>query len=131
MTVLLNRAYRGYIAGAVATFDKPTEDAIIAQGIGVTSTAVPTTGTQAPDIQMMGRAAIPIGAASVQINHPLCTEQSMIVANINQAAADSTLLRVERVLAGEGTFTIYGTANATAAVEINWLLINVVGSIRN
>lgn len=133
MTVALNRAYGGYIAGAIAVFDKPTEEALIAQGIAVNSTGVPSGGAQAPQTIMQGRATIPIGANSVAINHPLCTEQSVAFAAVNQAAVDATLLGIDRVLVADGVFTIYGTTGtvATAAVEVNWALFNVVGSIRN
>lgn len=131
MTVLLNRAYAGYLAGAVCTFDKPTEDDLIVQGIAVASAAVPTVGAQAPATIMQGRAAVAIAATSVVINHPLATEQSVALAVVAQAAADGTALRVERVVCGVGTITIHVTAGATAATVVNWVLFNVVGSFRN
>lgn len=130
MTVQLNRAYGGYAAGTVAVFDKPTETALIAQGIAVDSTAAPSSGTQAPQSILQGRGTIPIGAANLVVNHPLCTPQSVVVAVVSQAAADGTLLRVERVVPGDKTFTIYGTAAATAATVVSWFLSNVTGQAR-
>lgn len=131
MTVQLNRSYGGYPAGAIAVFDAPTEEALIAQGIAANSAAAPTTGTTTPATIMQGRAAAAIAAANVVVSHPLCTPQSVVLAVVAQAAADATALRVERVLPAAGQFTIYLTAGATAVTVLNWILFNVVGSERN
>ena len=131
MTVRLNRAYGGYAAGTIAVFDKPTEDSLVAQGLATVSALAPTTGATAPKAMKQGRGAIAIGASSLVVNHPECTSQSVVLANVSQAAADATLLRIERVVASDGFFTIYGTANATAVTVVSWILFNVVGSIRN
>ena len=55
----------------------------------------------------------------------------MMAQSINvvaQAAADGTLLRVERVVCAAGLFTIFGTANATATTFIDWAIVPVFPS---
>lgn len=123
MTVALTRSYAGYPSGQVAEFPASTEAALIAQGIATNSTANPTTGA-ATAIQMRGSCAIAAGASSVVITNPYVTASSSIFAYVAQAAADATLLRVERILPAAGSFTIYGTANATATTRIDWCVIN-------
>ena len=63
-----------------------------------------------------------VAASSVVITHPWVTANSIVMAVVSQAAADGTLLRVERVVPAAGSFTIYGTANATAATTIAWVI---------
>ena len=130
--ILLSRPYRGYAAGATAQFDAPTEEALVAQGFGTVSTGNPTPGAQTVGEGIrQGRAACAVGASSVVITHPECTAQSTINAYVAQAAADGTALRVERVVPAAGSFTVYLTANATAATQIAWELTNISGSRRN
>jgi hypothetical protein len=124
MTVTLSRPYQGIASGVTVTLPDSTETAIIAQGFGATAAATATsTGAQTVPA-MSGKAAIAAGASSVVITNPLVTAGSLVFAVVAQAAADGTLLRVERVLPAAGSFTIYGTANATATTLINWLVIN-------
>jgi len=59
----------------------------------------------------------------VVVTNNLVTAESKVFAVVSQAAADGTLLRVERVLCAAGSFTIYGTANATATTTIDWCLM--------
>ena len=122
MTVLLTRAYQGYVAGAIAAFDAATEAALIAQGLASNSAAVPTTGAATANA-LQGRAAIAAGSSSVVITNAYVNANSKIFAVVAQAAADGTLLRVERVVPAAGSFTIYGTANATATTAIDWSVI--------
>lgn len=124
MTVLLNRAYQGYLAGATATFPASTEASLIAQGLASAATTITTTTGAATTTAMRGTASIAIGASSVVITNANVTADSCVFAVINQAAADATLLRVERVAVSNGSFTIFGTANATAAVIVNWSVVN-------
>lgn len=131
MGVALNRPYMGYAAGSVAWFDAPTEAALIQQGYGVASSAASTSGAQSPQVQRSGRATIPAGVASVVVNHPECTPQSEINATLIGAAADGTLTAIMRVVPAAGSFTLYGNANATGAVEVSWKMTNIVGSDRN
>lgn len=121
--VSLNRAYGGYAAGVVASFPLSTELALIAQGIAVASVAAPTSGAVTAN-GVMGRSAVAIGAASVVITNPSVTIDSVIFAMVEQAAADATALRVERIVPAAGSFTIYVTAAATAATVVTWAVFN-------
>jgi hypothetical protein len=73
---------------------------------------------------MKGSCAIAAGASSVVITNPYVTASSFVMAVVAQTTADTTLLRVERVVPAAGSFTIYGTANATATTRIDWCVIN-------
>jgi hypothetical protein len=120
MTVLLNKAYGGAPAGAVVSFTSELEAALIAQGLASASTrASTTTGAQTQNA-LQGTAAIAAGASSVVVTNSLVDANSHVTAKVAQAAADGTLLRVERVLCAAGSFTIFGTANATATTLIDW-----------
>ena len=130
MTVLLSRAYQGYAAGAIVTLDAATEAALIAQGLAATSASTPTTGAATANA-LQGRAAIAAGASSVVITNGYVNANSKIFAVVAQAAADGTLLRVERVVPAAGSFTIYGTANATATTVIDWSVIMPSGTFPN
>lgn len=121
MTVLLNRAYAGYPAGQTVQLTSDVETALIAQGLASTAT-LPTTGAATANA-MAGRAAVAIGAASIVITNSLVDANSKVYAVVAQAAADGTLLRVERVLCAAGSFTIYGTAAATAITYIDWYVM--------
>ena len=130
MTVLLNRPYAGYAAGAVVELEASTEAALIAQGLAASSAAVPTTGAATANVNS-GTAAIGIGASSVVITNALVNASTKVWACVAQAAADATLLRVERVVAAAGSFTIYGTANATAVTVVDWCILNPSGLTPN
>lgn len=124
MAVLLNRAYGAYPSGAIVALPASTEAAIVAQGIGTVSVATPTTGAQSSN-EFSGRGAFAIGAGSLVVTNPFVTANSKIFAVINQAAADGTLLRVERIVPAAGSFTIFGTANATAVTVVDWAIISL------
>lgn len=120
--VLLGKSYGGYAAGSIAQFQTNVEAALIAAGMATTSAGPVTPG--AVTTQMVaGRVGIAAGASSVVVTNALVTTESKIFAVIAQAAADGTLLRIERILPANGSFTIFGTANATAAVAIDWMLL--------
>lgn len=70
-----------------------------------------------------GRAAIAAGASSVTITNSRVSASSMIVAHIDQASADGTLTSIQRITCGAGTMTIYGNANATAAVSVRFQVL--------
>lgn len=123
MTVLLSRAYGAYPSGAIVTLPASTEAALIAQGFATASVATLTTGAQSSN-EFAGRAAIAIAASSVVVTNPFVNASSKVWACINQAAADGTLLRVERVVPAAGSFTIFGTANATAITIVDWAIIS-------
>jgi hypothetical protein len=120
MTVLLARGYGGVAAGQVVSFTTELEAALIAQGLATASTrATTTTGAQTQNA-LQGTAAIAAGASSVVVTNNLVDANSHVTAKVAQAAADGTLLRVERVVCAAGSFTIFGTANATATTLIDW-----------
>lgn len=129
MAVTLNRAYQGYASGAVVQLPASTEAALIAQGLAATAAAADITTGAATANTWSGRAAIAAGASSVVITNALVTANSQVFAVVAQAAADGTLLRVERVLPAAGSFTIYGTANATATTFVNWAVARADGGL--
>jgi hypothetical protein len=127
MAVLLNRSYGGFSAGSTAEFTAEVEAALIAQNLASSaSVANVTTGAQTSNT-WSGTAAIPIGSSSVVITNSLITANSKVWAVVAQAAADGTLLRVERVVPAAGSVTIYGTANATAVTLIDWAILPTLG----
>jgi len=127
MAVLLNKAYAGSAAGSIREYSAELEAALIAQGIATASTVASiTTGAQTSDT-WSGTAAIPIAAASVVITNALIKANSKVFAVVSQAAADSTLLRVERIVPADGSVTIYGTAAATAITLVDWAILPTVG----
>lgn len=127
MTVLLNRPYAGANAGTIMSFSTELEAALIAQNLATASTrALTTTGAQTSGV-LAGTVACPIGASSVVVTNPLVDANSHVTAKVAQASADGTLLRVERVLCAAGSFTIYGTANATAITLIDWEIAQFYG----
>lgn len=71
-----------------------------------------------------GRSAVAIGSATIVITSSYVTAASHVFAVVSQAAADATLLRVERVSAAAGAFTIHGTAAATAATQVDWFVVS-------
>ena len=130
MTVLLSRAYAGRDSGAVAALPTSVEASLIAQGLATNSVAALTPGAYTQNTPN-GRASIAAGASSVVITNNMVDANTKIFAVVAQAAADTTLLRVERVLAAAGSFTIYGTAAATAATAIDWCMPEVFGYSAN
>lgn len=126
MTVLINKTYKGVPAGNIAQFVTSEETALKAQGLAST-TALDVTAGAATQNNMQGRAAIAAGASSVVITNSLVDASTKVYAVVAQAAADATCLRVERVVAAAGSFTIYGTANATADTFVDWVIINPSG----
>jgi hypothetical protein len=132
MTVLLSRAYGGYAAGQTIQVPTSLENAIVANGAGTvastSASAAVTTGALSTNLPA-GRCTIAASSSSVVVTNPLVDVNSKIYAVINQAAADGTLLRVERIVPAAGSFTIYGTANATAAVSIDWAILGPYGGL--
>lgn len=123
MTVLLNRPYLGNASGAIVTLPASTESALVAQGLASVSAAVPTAGAFTTNMTR-GFATIGAGASSVVITNPNVDATSVVQAQVAQTTADGTLLRVERVVSANGSFTIFGTANATAATVVSWEVMN-------
>ena len=123
MAVLLgSKGYKGYLAGTVVNLPASEEAALVAQGLAATSTvASTTTGAVTANVRS-GICAIAAGASSIVITNELVNASTKINAYVSQASADGTLLRVERIVAAAGSFTIYGTANATATTLIAWFI---------
>lgn len=121
------RAIQGYAPGTVIELSASTEAALIAAGQASASAGPPTPGAVSTTATS-GCCAIAAGSSSVTITNPLISPQSLVWAVVAQAAADGTLLRVERVVCAAGSVTIYGTANATATVSIDWAILNPGGS---
>lgn len=125
--ITLIRGYKGYLAGTIVQLQSSEEAALIAQGMATdATTTAPTTGAVTANATQ-GRAGIAAGSSSVVVTNNMVDATSKIFAVVAQAAADGTLLRVERVLPAAGSFTIYGTANATATTQIDWVLLNPSG----
>lgn len=128
--ILLNKSYAGYTSGTIVELPASVEAALIASG-GAVDSAGPVTPGNVTTTANQGRVGIAAGASSVVVTHAAVNKQSVVTADVAQAAADGTLLRVERVVPADGSFTIYGTANATAAVSIKWAIVNPNGSFTN
>jgi hypothetical protein len=126
MTIALSKGYAGIAAGSVVKLSTALEASLIAQGYGATSAAALTTGAQTMNLNA-GTVSIGAGAASVVVTNSLVDANTKIFAVIEQAAADVSLLRVERVVPAAGSFTIYGTAAATAATTVSWAILMQAG----
>ena len=125
--ITLIRSYKGYLAGTVVQLQSSEEAALIAQGMATDAgTTAPTTGAVTANT-IQGRVGIAAGASSVVVTNPLVDATSKIFAVVAQAAADGTLLRVDRVVPAAGSFTIYGNTNATATTVIDWVLMSPSG----
>lgn len=125
--ILLSRDYKGYTAGSIVQLQTSEETTLVQQNYGtVSASAITTTGNATANV-VQGRATIAAGSGSVTITNALVDASSKIYAVVAQATADGTLLRVERILCAAGSFTIYGTANATASTAIDWIVLNPSG----
>lgn len=120
--ILLNRAYKGALAGTIIQLSTSEEASLVAQGLASVSAGPVTTGAVTLNNQQ-GRVAIAAGAGNVTVTNNLVTAESKVFAVVAQASADGTLLRVERVVCSNGSFVIHGTANATATTTIDWCLM--------
>ena len=124
MPVLLNRGYNGLPAGNTEMLT-PTalESSLISQGAASSALAANITTGAKTYIGTQGRVAVAAGSSSVTVTNSLVDANTKVWAVVAQAAADVTLLRVERILTAAGSFTIYGTANATATTFIDWAIL--------
>lgn len=128
MAVLLNRAYAGYLSGTVVALPTNIESSLIAQGLASASTeASITTGAVTCNLPS-GTCAIAAGAASIVITNSLIDANSKVWAVVSQAAADGTLLRIERIVPAAGSVTLYGTAAATATTLVDWAIVSQLGN---
>jgi acyl CoA:acetate/3-ketoacid CoA transferase beta subunit len=124
MAVLLTQAYEGYLAGTTVNLPTNIETALIAQNKATAATRANTTTGAVTYNGMQGTAAIAAGSSSVVVTTNKCDANSIVMAYVSQAAADGTLLRVERIVPAAGSFTIFGTANATATTLVSWAIVS-------
>jgi hypothetical protein len=129
MSVLLNRAYSGHAAGSIVTLPKQLEDALIAQGIASASTKASVAAGAVTANVAAGTVAIAAGQSSVVITSDKISAASKVFATVAQAAADGTLLRIDRIVPADGQVTLYGNANATAKVLVDWSVIPQPGLV--
>ena len=129
MAVILNRAYEGYLSGTVVNLPTNVESSLIAQGLAAAGARANTTTGAVTANVLQGTCAIAAGSSSVVITNNKVDANSIVIAYVSQASADATLLRVERVLPANGSFTIYGTANATATTLISWAVLSPAGAV--
>ncbi|WP_440966151.1 hypothetical protein ACL58G_07875 [Massilia sp. GER05] len=128
MAITLNRGYMGLLAGTVVGLTTNIEQNLIAQGLAsaAASKANITPGNVTYN-GIQGSVAIAAGANSVTITNALIDANTKITANIAQAAADGTLTSLPRIVPAAGSVTIYGNANATAAVIVDWSIVAAPG----
>lgn len=122
MAVLLNSSlgYKGYLPSTVINLPVAEEAALVAQNLATASTvASTTTGAVVANVPQ-GICAFAAGAGSLVITNNLVNASSIITAYISQAAADGTLLYIARIVAANGSFTIYGNTTATATTLVAW-----------
>lgn len=126
--VTLLRAYGGYAQGTVVELPKSVEDSLIAASLATTS-AGPATAGPVSTTMPSGSVTIAAGQSSIVITNPNITAQSVVWAAVAQAAADGTLLRIERIVPAAGSVTLYGTANATANTVVDWAILTPYGNL--
>ena len=122
--ILLSKAYNGYLSGTIVSLPTSTEAALIAQGFAVTSAGPVTAGAVTANVTS-GRVTFAAAAVSLVVTNNLVDANTKIYAVVNQAAADGTLLRIERIVPAAGSFTLFGTAAATAATVVDWSLVGL------
>lgn len=126
--VTLLRSYGGYQAGTIVELPKSVEDSLVAAGQATVSAGPPTPGAVTTTMPG-GACAIAAGQSSVVITNPTVTAQSSIYAVVAQAAADTTLTQIVRVVPAAGSFTIVGNANATATTVVDWAILSPYGNL--
>lgn len=127
MSVTLLKNYQNMASGSTYELTQELEAALIAQGYAIAATANTSSTGAISYNTWYGLASVPAGSSSVVVTNPLVNANSVVVAVVSQAAADGTLLRVERVVPAAGSFTIFGTANATATTLITWAVLSPPG----
>lgn len=75
--------------------------------------------------RLSGTITIPIGASTGTASVGTDYNAAPVSAVVSQAAADGTLLYIARALIASGVLTVYGNANATAAVTVRWFIPSV------
>lgn len=127
--ILLSRPYAGYAAGTIVELPASTEAALIASGGATASSAAPTANGSISTTALQGCAGVPAGFVSFRITNPAIAPQTILYAMVAQAAADATALRVERIICAAGFADVYMTAAATATTQVDWAIMNPLGSL--
>jgi hypothetical protein len=126
--ILLGRAYRGYLAGTIVQLQTSMEAALIAQGAAITSAGPVTPGAVSTDLSM-GRLGIAAAGTSVVLTNPNLTTESKVMAQLSNAAADTTATSITRITPAAGSVTFTLNAASTAAVAIDWAVILFAGEL--
>jgi hypothetical protein len=71
----------------------------------------------------LGRAAFAVGASTVVVTNSIVTASSEVFVEL-RGAADATLTSIVGVTVAAGSFTVTGNANATAAKQFSFLVVN-------
>lgn len=124
--ILLSRSYKGYAAATIVQLPTQEEAALVAQGLASVS-AGPVTPGAVTTSAMAGRVGIAIAGTSVVITNAAFTTESKFVANLSQAATDTTATSIGRITPAAGSVTIAVNAATTAAVSIDWACICLNG----
>ena len=126
--ILLSKSYAGYASGTIVQLSTSEEAALIAQGFASTS-AGPVTAGAVTTTKNFGRVGIAAAGTSVVITNPSFDLQSKFMAVLSNAAADGTAFGIARITPAAGSVTITLLAAATAAVAIDWVLLNDAGGL--
>lgn len=135
MAINLNRGYMGLLAGTVVGLTSNIEASLIAGGqASANASKANITPGNITYNGIQGTVVIPAGAGSLTITNSMIDANTKVMANIAQAAADGTLTSLPRIVpasvvpgAAGGTVTIYGNANATAPVVVDWSIVSAPG----
>jgi hypothetical protein len=127
--ILLNRTYKGHLAGTVAQFATQEEQAIVTNGLGSIS-AGPVTPGNINTTAVMGRVGIAAAGTSVTITNWVFTTESRFGVALSNAAADTTAVSVSRIVPAQGSVTFFLNAAATAAVALDWYLVMISGHLQ-
>jgi hypothetical protein len=123
MAVRIIDGYLGHAPGTVQQYRSDTEAGLILSNRAVNASGPVTAGNQTTQ-QNQGRAAIAAGQSSVTISCPQIDVGSVVFACVNQAAADTTLTSIVRVVTAQGSVTLHGNAAATAVTQVMWALVD-------
>jgi hypothetical protein len=126
--ILLGRSYGRYVAGTIVQLSTSIEAALIAQGLATSSAGPVTPGAVTTD-QPAGRVGIAAAGTSVVITGAQFTTESKVFATLSNAVADGTALYITRITPANGSVTITLNAAATAAVAVDWVLLNPMGGL--
>lgn len=124
MAILLAQQYEGYVAGTTVNLPTNIETALIAQNKATAALRANTTTGNVTYNGMQGTAAVAAAASSIVVTTNKVDANSVVVAYVSQAAADVSFLRVERIVPAAGSFTIFGTAAATATTLVSWAVLS-------